>query len=102
MDKDVADHTDAAGKEYEERPFLFFCIFVDDTDQIEDDEQNGINEDENIRSDGGEVMYPWVGFGEGESFVQKGISSLGFYERNFHSEEFQKIIKDSKRLRNRL
>jgi hypothetical protein len=59
-------------------------LFFDDAVEIESDEKNRIDEDKDIGSDRCELSESGVLVRESNSFLEEGISSLRFGEREFH------------------
>ncbi|MDR3168563.1 MAG: hypothetical protein LBU27_02125 [Candidatus Peribacteria bacterium] len=96
MDTDIDEDTDEAGEKDEECPFFAFDLFFDDSVEVENDKKNRINENENICSDRGELSESGVLVGKSDSFLEDGVSSLGFGEREFHRRGKLKVKRGKK------
>jgi hypothetical protein len=68
LEENVGGNADEAGKEDKKCPLFVGELFFYHSSEIEDDEENGVNDDENVRSDEGEGGNSWVVLGEFHRF----------------------------------
>ena len=74
----IHHHADKAGQKDEKRPFFMVELLFNDSLYIEKNKKNRIDKREYIRSDRDKPINPGIRLREGNTFLQKVVSSLRF------------------------
>jgi hypothetical protein len=84
LKENIRGNTNEARKEDKNCSLLVFKLFFYYSSEVKDDEEDGVNNQENIGSDRGKGSDSWVVLSEFHSLQEEMVSSLRFYEMEFH------------------